>query len=184
MSQLLFVLLILTTALIQGCSSSALNVNPDKELMLGITGSITDTSVQKEAIFYKGRTDYLKTYSAMYKESGFSTSYEKVTETFTVTVDGKAVTVVQEKHLPTFKYKDKPELQAMPSGPSEHPFWKFAGKFVDKGLETLLWWTGINRAADVADTLAKQSSPQYYGNYNPQTAAPYIVQPEIIFVPQ
>ena len=67
----------------------------------------------------------------------------------------------------------------LPTAPSEHPGWRFGGKVVDAGLSFGLGWL-LN---DFGQAALGGAQTKYYGDYNPQTAEPFVVFPEIVTAP-
>ena len=165
---------LLLILVLSGCADTgALNLGStviDGEQATAITGQIKDASVQKEAIYFQAREKRDKAYKAMYKESGFNVKFE-----FVEVAPGIKVQVMKEV---SFKEFDQP----MPAGPSEHPVWKTVDNVVDKGTNVFLWWTGIKELAGVLKGAQDVAQPKYYGNYNPQTAEPYIIEVEPFIV--
>ena len=170
--------LIVALAFLSGCGSGGgMNVAKlpvSDDTVLGITGDITDASVQKEALYLQARVTRDKAYKSMYAQSGFSVEFEMVEVSPGVKV--QTMKKVQFREAPRFD-------QPLPDGPSEHPAWRLANNVVDKGTNAFLWWTGIPEGASLLKDGWSRTAPQYHGDYNPQTAAPYIVSPEIVTIP-
>lgn len=141
------------------------------ETITEITGSITDTSVQKEALFTNMVKNRDRLQSKMYAQSGFSVEFELVEVSPGVKV--QVMKKVAFKETPRFE-------QPLPTGPSVHPAWKTADNLVDKTMQGILWYTGLTQLGKVLENGQNKATPQYYGNYNPQTAEPYIVNPVIV----
>jgi len=144
------------------------------ETVIGLSGDITDTSVQKEALYSKMRTDRDKAQAKMYAQSGFHVQFEMQEVS-----PGVKVQVMKD-----VSFKETPRFdQPLPNGPSIHPGWKVAERVVEKTADTVLAITGINAVKDVVNSKIDAAQPKYYGSYNPQTAQPYIVEPTVITVP-
>lgn len=160
---------------LSGCGDSGImNITKlpiSDETVMGISGNITDTSVQKEALYTKMRTDRDKLQSKMYAQSGFNVKFKLVEVS-----PGVKIQMMEE-----VSFKESPRFeQPLPEGPSIHPAWKFGERVLTKGMDTFLGWTGITAAKDVLTDKVDASQPKYYGSYNPQTAQPYIVNPVIV----
>ena len=174
------VLSLVFLTLLSGCGSGGvMNITSlpvSDETIMGVTGSITDTSVQKEALYTAMVRERDKAYAKMYAKSGFNVRFKLVE-----VAPGVKIQMMEE-----VSFKESPRFeQPLPTGPSEHPAWKFGEKVLVKGMDTFLWWTGIDAAKAVFSESIKSAQPMYYGNYNPQTAAPYIVeQPAPIIIGQ
>jgi len=164
--------------MLSGCGSGGVmdisKLPMSDEAITEVTGSITDTSVQKEAIFSSMVKNRDRLYAKMYEKSGFSVKFKLVEVS-----PGVKIQMMEEmsvKEAPRFE-------QPLPAGPSEHPGWRVGEKVLTKGMDTFLWWTGITAAKDILNAKTEAAQPKYYGDYNPQTAAPYIVEPTIVTVP-
>jgi hypothetical protein len=143
------------------------------EAITDITGSVTDTSVQKEAIYASMVKSRDLRYKQMYEKSGFNVKFKLVEVS-----PGVKIQMMEE-----VSFKETPRFeQPLPTGPSEHPAWRFGEKVLTKGMDTFLWWSGITAAKDILTDKTEAAQPKYYGDYNPQTAAPYIVEPTVIQV--
>jgi hypothetical protein len=166
--------------LLAGCGSGGVmdisKLPVSDETITEITGSITDTSVQKEALFTNMVKNRDRLYSKMYAQSGFSVKFKLVEVS-----PGVKIQMMEE-----VSFRETPRFQQdLPTGPSEHPVWRFGERVLAKGFDTFLWWTGIDAMKEIANTSIKNSQPRYYGDYNPQTAAPYFVeQPPPIIIGQ
>ena len=174
-----FFALIIAGLALSGCADTGtMNLGShvvNGEQVLGITGNVKDASVQKEALFFKAHETRDKAYQKMYSQSGFNVKFEMIE-----VAPGVKVQVMKE-----VSFKESPRFeQPLPSGPSVHPVWRSFDNAIDKGANMFLWWTGITQGVDLLKNAQNKAAPQYYGNYNPQTAPPYIVQPEIVVVPQ
>lgn len=174
------VLSLVLLILLAGCGSGGVmdisKLPVSDETITEVTGSITDTSVQKEALFTNMVKNRDRTYAKMYAQSGFNVKFKLVEVT-----PGVKIQMMEEV---TFRESPRFE-QPLPTGPSEHPAWKFGEKVLTKSMDTFLWWTGIDAAKAVFSESIKSAQPRYYGDYNPQTAAPFIVeQPAPIIIGQ
>ena len=163
--------------LLSGCADGGvMNITKlpiSDETVTALSGDITDTSVQKEALFFKAHEARDKAYKSMYAQSGFSVEFEM--KEISPGVFVQLMKKVSFREAPKFS-------DPLPHGPSIHPGWATANNFIDKGFNALLWWTGITQGVDLLKNAQNRSAPQYYGNYNSQTAEPYTVRPEVILV--
>jgi len=162
---------------LSGCSMDAGNmsiIKPiDDDTIIQLAGTTKDASVQKEMVYYAARTARDKLYASMYKLSGFNVEFEMM--------EVKPGVFVQTMKKVSFKEAPRFE-QPMPDGPSFHPIWKTTEKFIDRGFDAFEWWTAITGLLSFGEKSLDQASTQYHGDYNPRTAEPYIVRPEIITV--
>jgi len=161
--------------ILSGCGSGGVmdvsKLPVSDETITSITGSITDTSVQKEALYTDMVKNRDKLYRSMYAQSGFNVKFKLVE-----VAPGVKIQMMEEV---TFRESPRFEQQ-LPTGPSEHPVWRFGEKVLVKGMDTFLWWTGITQLFNSQNKALDSTQTKYYGNYNPQTAAPYIVEPMVI----
>ena len=172
MKKLIILLLLMQ---LSGCGDSGImNITKlpiSDEAVMGISGNITDTSVQKEALYSKMRTDRDKLQLKMYAQSGFNVKFKLIEVS-----PGVKIQMMEE-----VSFKESPKFeQPLPDGPSIHPAWKFGERVLTKGMDTFLGWTAIGAAKDVLTDKVDASQPKYYGPYSPQTAQPYIVNPVIV----
>jgi hypothetical protein len=174
-SLLLFFILILS-----GCGNggmmNVIKLPVSDETITEVTGSITDTSVQKEALYTNMVKNRDRAYAKMYAQSGFHVKFKLV----------EVAPGVKIQMMDEVSFKEAPRFQQdLTAGPSEHPVWRFGEKVLVKGFDTFLWWTGIDAAKTVFSESIKSAQPRYYGDYNPQTAAPFVVeQPPPIIIGQ
>ncbi len=174
--QKLFILVVLVV--LSGCGSGGVmdisKLPVSDETITEVTGTITDTSVQKEALFTGMVRNRDRIQAKMYEKSGFNVKFKLVEVS-----PGVKIQMMEE-----VSFKEAPRFeQPLPAGPSEHPAWRFGEKVLTKGMDTFLWWSGITAAKDILNAKTEASQPKYYGDYAPQTAAPYIVEPTIVTVP-
>lgn len=166
--------------LLTGCGSGGVmdisKLPISDESVVEVTGTITDTSVQKEALFTGMVRNRDRLQAKMYEKSGFNVKFKLVEVS-----PGVKIQMMEE-----VSFKESPRFeQPLPTGPSEHPAWRFGEKVLTKGMDTFLWWTGITEFASMSKHSTDAAQTKYYGDYNPQTAAPYIVeQPAPIIVGQ
>lgn len=170
-------LVLIPLFLLAGCASDgSMNITKlpiSDETVTALGGNITDASTQKEAIYFDARKSRDRAYKAMYDKSGFNVKFELVEVS-----PGVKIQMMRE-----VSFKEAPRFdQPMPEGPSEHPVWKFAGNMVQQVKEGFLISTGIKTIDNVLSGATDSAQPKYYGTYNPQTAEPYIVRPEVIMV--
>ena len=174
------ILLLACLILLTGCGDGGMmNVTKlpvSDETITEVTGSITDTSVQKEALYTNMVKNRDRAYVKMYGQSGVNIKFKLVE-----VAPGIKIQVMEELTI-----RETPRFQQdLPTGPSEHPAWRFGEKVLTKSFDTFLWWTGIDAGKAVLSESIKNAQPRYYGNYNQQTAAPYIVeQPAPIIIGQ
>lgn len=172
-------LVVLAIAL-SGCGSGdVMNISKlpiSDEIVTEVTGSITDSSVQKEALYTNMVKNRDRAYVKMYAQSGVNIKFKLVEVS-----PGVKIQVMEELTI-----RETPRFQQdLPTGPSEHPVWRFGEKVLTKGFDTFLWWTGIDAGKAILTESIKSAQPRYYGDYNPQTAAPFVVeQPAPIIIGQ
>lgn len=172
--------LVLVGLVLSGCGSGGVmdisKLPISDESIVEVTGTITDTSVQKEALFTGMVRNRDRLHAKMYAQSGFNVKFKLVE-----VAPGVKIQMMEE-----VSFKEAPRFeQPLPTGPSEHPAWRFGEKVLVKGMETFLWWTGITEVFNSHNQALDSAQTKYYGNYNPQTAAPYIVeQPAPIIIGQ
>jgi len=184
-----FITILFCIILLAGCASdsgkltlSSLPVDGEQVVQLG--GDIKDASVQKEVAFAHMVENRDNKYKSMYEKSGFKQTWKQVTKKTRIVTAGVETLIETTEYVPEVEFKERPRFdQPLPSGPSVHPFWQFANNTVDKGTNALLWWTGITSGVDLLKNAQNKATPQYYGTYNPQTAEPYIVKPEVVVIP-
>ena len=181
-------LLLALVSLLSGCASDSgslsLTQPVDGEQIVRLGGEIKDASVQKEFLYGQMVQNRDNKYQTMYAKSGFKQTWKDVKKSTKMVVNGQEIVIESTEFLPEVEYRERPHFeQSLPPGPSVHPFWQFANNTVDKGTNALLWWAGITQGADLLKNAQNKAAPQYYGNYNPQTAEPYIVRPEIVTMP-
>ena len=86
--------------------------------------------------------------------------------------------------MPKITYTEKKDYnQKLLTEPSVHPIWSTVNNVVDKGANLALWWKGLSEGFKFLGKQVDNTGTKYYGNYNPQTAEPYIVHPDVITVP-
>lgn len=190
MAKLFSTLLFLVAALallsgLSGCAtdSGRLTLTPPVtgEQIVQIGGEIKDASVQKEVTFTHMVENRDAKLRAMYEKSGFKQTWREVTKKTRIVTGGQETVIETTEYVPEVEFRERPHFeQPLPSGPSVHPFWQFANNTVYQGANALLWWTGITQGVDLLKNAQNKATPQYYGNYNPQTAEPYIVKPEVV----
>lgn len=174
------VLLLAYLILLTGCGSGGImNVSKlpiSDETITEVTGSITDTSVQKEALYTNMVKNRDRTYAKMYAQSGFNVKFKLIE-----VAPGIKIQMMEE-----VTFREAPRFdQPLANGPSEHPIWRFGEKVLVKGFDTFLWWSGIDAAKAILTESIKSAQPRYYGNYNPQTATPFVLeQPAPIIIGQ
>lgn len=149
-----------------------------------VTGQIKDASVQKEALYGQMRQNRDNKQKAMYDKSGFKQTWKRVEKKTVMKINGQEIVMESTEYLPEVEFREAPRFdQPLPTGPSEHPVWRFGEKVIDKGVDGFLWFTGIKQLGSVLKGAQDTAQPKYYGDYNPQTAEPYVVYPEIVPVP-
>ena len=145
----------------------------DGDQITQITGQVKDSSVQKEALYLQSRQHRDSLQRSMYKESGLQVKF----------VMKEVAPGVFVQMMETVTMRESPKFdQPLPTGPSVHPLWGTINNVVDKGISGLLWYTGIKEAGTFLGKQTDNTGTKYYGNYNPQTAEPYVVRPEIVVV--
>lgn len=171
--------LLVVALLLSGCGKDgSITLTPiqlDGESINKFSGTISDASTIKEMTVHQTLQARDRAYAKAHKESGTKIKFKLQEVT-----PGVYVQVIDElstRESPRFE-------QPLPTAPSEHPVWKTVDRLGGKALDTWLWWTGITEVADVQKHSLDAAQTKYYGNYNPQTAAPYIVEPTIVMVPQ
>jgi uncharacterized protein YceK len=176
----LFWITILSLLLLSGCSSmSPLTITTELldsagNVVSKTTDTVADASVAKEKIIHKTlQTDTAGYYAALEKSGAVFevTGYQEI-----ALADGS------KGYLPMTKtsFKEAPNRNTtLPTSPSIHPGWHFA----EKVSGDLLTFGLADLTAGVLDTAFDSAQTKYYGNYNPQTAAPYIVEPTVITSP-
>lgn len=152
----LFFLFILVVCL-GGCASdgglmnlSSLPVNGED--IVQITGDIKDSSVQKEAIYFKARADRDRQYAKLYALEGFS--MEMMLQEVKPGIYVQVIKKVTHRSAPRFN-------QHLPSGPSKHPVWAAVDKTIDAAKVLTLGWF----AYDVTKTGWENTAPTYNGPY-------------------
>jgi hypothetical protein len=171
-------LLSIAAILLAGCNSAGpLNITSlpvGNETIEKLSGDITDTSVQKEALFTNMVKNRDNVYKALYPNSGTKIEFELV----------EAAPGVKIQMIKSITSREAPRFaQALPTGPSEHPFWGTAKLFLEKGFSAFISYEGITEGAGVIKSALGAAQPKYYGNYNPQTAEPFVLHPEVIQLP-
>lgn len=139
-----------------------------------ISGDISDASTIKEVTVHQTLQARDRAYAKAHKESGFRVKFkmEQVSP-------GVYVQVMED-----VSFRESPRFeQQLPTTPSEHPLWRTAERLGGKAMDTVLWWKGIAEVADVQKHSLDAAQTKYYGSYNPQTAAPYVVEPKVVMVP-
>lgn len=140
-----------------------------------VTGTISDASTIKEVTVHQTLQARDRAYVKAHKESGFHVAFKMQEVTPGVFV--QVMDDVSFREAPRFE-------QPLPTAPSEHPVWRTAERLGGKFVDTWLYWTGITEFADIQKKSLEAAQPKYYGNFQPQTAAPYIVEPTVVMVPQ
>lgn len=165
--------------LLSGCGkdgSIALQpIQVDGETIDKVSGTISDASTIKEVTVHQTLQARDRAYVKAHKDSGFRVKFKMQEVTPGVFV--QVMDDVSFREAPRFE-------QPLPTAPSEHPLWRTVDRLGGKALDTWLWWTGITEFAEVQKRSIDAAQPKYFGNYNPQTAAPYIVEPQVVMVPQ
>jgi hypothetical protein len=173
-----FLPLILITALfLPGCGSiSPLTVTTETldsagNVISKTTETIASASVAKEQTVHK--TLQLDT-------KGYYTAVEKAGAKFEITgyqeyLPKDGVVMMLPKFAATFRPTPVRNIR-LPTAPSVHPVWHLGEVVADKGLTYGL----ADLTAGVLGNAFDAAQTKYYGDYNPQTAPPYIVNPVVI----
>ena len=164
--------------LLAGCGDSGImNITKlpvSDETVLGIAGNVKDASVQKEIVVHQTLQKRDAMYAKMYKESGFSVEFELVEVS-----PGMKVQVMKK-----VQFREAPKFDShLLTAPSEHPMWGVLKSTIKDAKEGFMFYTGIQALDSILGKSLDSAQPKYYGDYNPQTAAPYVVYPEIVTVP-
>ena len=135
------------------------------------TSTVADASVAKERIVHKTLQVDTEGYYAALGLSGSKmevTGYQEM-----VLADGS------KGYLPLISssFREAPKRNtALPTAPSIHPIWHFGESVVKASLTY-----GIaDILAGVTEKAFDSAQTKYYGDYNPQTAEPYIVEPLVV----
>lgn len=148
------------------------------ETVTAISGNITDASVQKELIVHQTLQNRDKMIKSSHSASGFKMKWVTVREE--IQLPGQEA-IVMTRSMPEVSYTEPAKFdQPLPVEPSQHPVWKFASGLVKDVKEGFLIYTGIKALDNILSGSIDAAQPKYYGTYNPQTAEPYIVKPEIV----
>ena len=174
LSRMLLVMAV-TLLFLSGCASLSDNLITTVTDEFGVvTETVAGASVAKEQIVHATLQADVAGYYAAMKESGSNMGVDGYQE-ITLKDGSKA-------YLPliTASFKEAPKRNTnLPTSPSEHPAWRFGEKVVDAGLKYGLAFL----LADFGKEAIGGAQTKYYGDYNPQTAEPYIVMPEVITAP-
>lgn len=170
---------VLALFLLSGCASdgsvSLSSLPIGDEAVTKLSGNITDASTIKETVVHQSLQNRDRAYTKAHKESGFRVKFKM--EQVSPGVYVQVMEDVSFREAPRFE-------QPLPTAPSEHPLWKTLDRLGGKAMDTVLWWKGIAEVADVQKHSLDAAQTKYFGDYNPQTAAPYIVEPTVVTVPQ
>ena len=163
------VIFLLTAAMLSGCAGiggEALTTITDT--ITGSTTVIAGTAAQRDALYMNRGNHRDSQDKAMYKLSGVNIENEMV-----ILADGSMA------YLPKTITVRAPHVwgQNIETRPPDHRGWRTA----DKALDVL--GTGLIGYFLSDAYKGKTTGTVYKGDYNPQTAAPYIVYPEIVTTP-
>ena len=179
--------MLLVSVVTTGCATqgglmplSDTQINAAGELVEVPVGATRDASVAKEHEVHKTLRNRDLQYRKAYAESGFSMTYEQHE------INGVVVM------LPAVSFKETPRFeQPLPTRPSEHPVWNFAGKALDRGLAAFgidrLYRFGKSAVEGAGDHRVYQGDYAPYQSGNPGTFTgdgamyqPYTVEPEVV----
>ena len=163
-------LLLVAVLIISGCSSKALTTivqEGDK-----ITTTLSGAAVQRDVVYAQERQHRDSMTYKMYKQSGVNLEMELYTYT---SPDGKFVFTTNRVKNVSAKAPNRYQ-QNIESRPPDHRGWKT----LDKALGVVS--TGVIGyfLNDAFKETTQASGNRYYGDYNPQTAEPYIVEPYVV----
>jgi hypothetical protein len=99
----------------------------------------------------------------------------------TVFYPGMAAPLTVKKSMPKITVTEKKEYkQPLPIEPSRHPAWASLDNAVNKGTDLTKWLVGMIEGFDYLSDQSKNVGTKYYGDYAPQTAQPFVVDPVIV----
>lgn len=149
-------------------------VNEAGDIVEKVGGYTRDASLAKSKDFtemYKTRD---QAYVKMYAQSGTTIDFEMVEVKPGVYV--QVMKKIVSREAPRFQ-------QNLPEKESEHPVWGVVEKVAVKTLDVAGTGWLATIMSDTVKAGFESAQTKYYGNYNPQTAEPYIVKPEVVLVP-
>ncbi len=181
-----FILLAIALLFMCGCAGSG-GLVPVNDVMINEAGDIVektagytkDASIAKETAVLNAHNLRTSAKLKAYSSEGFKLKWVKVEKTYFFPGMEKPLTIFEQ--LPEVSYKAPLVFaQALPMEPSKHPVWGLAGKVTDGVFSLGGTWVKWYFGSEVAKNALDSSQIKYYGDYNPQTAAPYVVEPTVI----
>lgn len=178
-------LLLAVAVFLGGCAGGGLvpisdvGLNEAGDIVEKTAGYTKDASIAKETAVLNAHNLRTSAKLKAYSSEGFKLEWVKVEKTYFF--PGMAEPVTMTEQLPEVSYKAPLTFaQVLPMKPSVHPVWNFAETVADGAFSLggtyIKWFLGSDVAKDVLDS----SQQKFYGDYNPQTAAPYVVNPVVV----
>jgi len=137
-----------------------------------VTTTIAGAAVQRDVVYAEERKFRDTKTAEMYKTQGVNITMEVYTYT---SPDGKFVYVTNRVKNVTAKAPNSYQ-QKIETRPPDHRVWST----VDRGLDILGKGVLGYFLNEAFQTSSNNSGTRYYGDYNPQTAEPYIVKPFVV----
>lgn len=171
MKTLITVLLVLILFLLSACASTEAVTTIVQEGGKTIT-TLSGAAVQRDVIYSNKRQHRDTLTKEMYNLSGINLTFERYTYTspdgsFTFTANDIKTMTVRAPHT---------WMQKIADTPPDHRGWATADKALGIVGNGVLGYF-LNQ---IIGTANQEVGTKYYGDYNPQTATPYIVEPTII----
>lgn len=169
-----YILLAISLLLLGGCAGLSDSVVTTVTDQAGkVTKTVAGASIAKEQVVHKTLQADTRGYYTALGTSGSKmevTGYQEID-----LADGS------KGYLPLISatFREAPKRNStLPTSPSIHPGWHF-GEVV---VESALTYGLADIIAGVTKKALDSSQTKYYGdyNYNPQTAAPYVVNPVVV----
>lgn len=187
--KLILIIGVAVALMLSGCANSGglipisdTTINEAGQVVETTIGYTKDVSIAKEQAVLSAHNARTAAALTAYKTEGLKLTWKPVKKTYQF--PGMADSVTVTEMMPEISYKAPLVFdQPLPMAPSVHPAWAFATSAwhdtIGLGGKAIMW----NYGSDMVKSALDNSGTKYMGDYHPQTAEPFIVEPTVITTP-